>query len=67
LTLTTAVLAARVDKNIYAGIAAADAHRTKPGRAWKCLQPWLKGRGPAGKSKEKSRRWIQAVDVLRIS
>jgi hypothetical protein len=61
------VLAARVDANIHVGIAAADAHRTRPGRARKCLRPWRRDRAPAGAAEEKFRAWIREDNVLRIS
>jgi hypothetical protein len=66
-TLTTMVLAARVDGCIYVGIAAADAHRPSPGRAWKCLQRWRHEHGPAGAAKEKFRAWIREANVVRVS
>jgi hypothetical protein len=64
---TTVVLAARVDEHGYVGIAAADAHRTTPGRAWKRLRPWRRERSPAGAAREIFRAWMRKANVLRIS
>lgn len=65
-TLTTLVLAARVDGWLYVGVTACPASNPSPGRAWKCLQPWRQDETywEFQERIERLRRWTKEPTVI---
>lgn len=60
--ITTIVVAARVDGQVYWDITTCPAHAASPGRAWPCLRPC--GLYPRGNAEEKIKTWSKRANKL---
>jgi hypothetical protein len=65
---TTVVLVARVGESVYVGASTANAQGSPtPGRAWRQIQPWRAGMGPAGDAAAKWAAWAALPTVAELS